>query len=188
MHFLNTDTLTHAHLGHRKVASRIERAGEQNVATTIVTAIEIIRGRHEYIRKAADGAQLLRAQQLLNASEEMLTDIQIVRVDATAAAEFDRLRQICVSRLDDLDMEAAGIAPAMGSLPDITQHRTCVNDRPPCLHHVCTDLVPREWRGHTMFSLLSSTIHGLIASPTTTSSATAMGNLKRRGPALPGLT
>ncbi len=44
MHFLDTDTMTHAHLGHRKVASRIEQVGEQNVATTIVTAIEIIRG------------------------------------------------------------------------------------------------------------------------------------------------
>jgi tRNA(fMet)-specific endonuclease VapC len=94
MHFLDTDTMTHAHLGHRKVASRIEQVGEQNVATTIVTAIEIIRGRHEYLLKAADGAQLLRAQQLLNASEEMLMDIQIFRVDAEVAAEFDRLRQI----------------------------------------------------------------------------------------------
>ena len=51
MHFLDMDTLTHAHLGHRKVASRIEQLGEQNVATTIVNAIEIIRGRHEYILK-----------------------------------------------------------------------------------------------------------------------------------------
>jgi tRNA(fMet)-specific endonuclease VapC len=67
--------------------------GEQNVATTIVTAIEIIRGRHEHLLNAADGAQLLRAQQLLNASEEMLMDIQIFRVDAEVAAEFDRLRQ-----------------------------------------------------------------------------------------------
>jgi predicted nucleic acid-binding protein len=94
MHFLDTDTMTHAHLGHRKVASRIEQVGEQNVATTIVTAIEIIRGRHEYILKAGDGAQLLRAQQLLNASEEMLMDIQIFLVNADAAAQFDRLRQI----------------------------------------------------------------------------------------------
>ena len=94
MHFLDTDTMTHAHLGHRKVASRIEQVGEQNVATTIITAIEIIRGRHEYILKAADGAQLLRAQQLLNASEEMLMDIQIFRVNADAAAQFDRLRQM----------------------------------------------------------------------------------------------
>jgi hypothetical protein len=40
--------------------------------------------------------------------------------------------------------EAAGIAPAMGSLPDITQHRACVNDPTPCLHHVCTDLALRD--------------------------------------------
>jgi tRNA(fMet)-specific endonuclease VapC len=93
-HFLDTDTMTHAHLGHRNVASQIEHAGQDNVATTIVTAIEIIRGRHDYLLKAADGAQLVRAQQLLNASEEMLMDIRIFRIDARAAAEFDRLRQI----------------------------------------------------------------------------------------------
>ncbi len=34
MHFLDTDTMTLAHLGHPKVVSRIERVGEQNVATT----------------------------------------------------------------------------------------------------------------------------------------------------------
>ncbi len=62
--------------------------GEQNVATTIITAIEIIRGRHDYVLKAADGAQLLLARQLLNASEEMLMDIQIFRFDVQAAAEF----------------------------------------------------------------------------------------------------
>ena len=94
MYFLDTDTLTHAHLGHRRVTTRIEQVGEENVATTIVSAIEIIRGRHEYLLKAADGAQLLRAQQLLNASEEMLMDIEILDVDPRAAAEFDRRRQI----------------------------------------------------------------------------------------------
>ena len=93
-HLLDTDTLTYAHLGHRKVASRIEQVGEQNVATTIVTAIEIIRGRHEHLLKAADGAQLLRAQQLLDASEEMLMDIQVFRVDAQAAATFDRINLV----------------------------------------------------------------------------------------------
>jgi hypothetical protein len=41
-------------------------------------------------------------------------------------------------------VEAAGIAPAMGSLPDITQHRACVNGPAPCLHHVCTDLPLRD--------------------------------------------
>ena len=94
MHFLDTDTATHAHMGHAKVASQIEHVGEENVAITIVTAIEIIRGRHEYILKAADGAQLVRAQQLLDASEEMLMDIQIFRIGPQAAAEFDRFRPI----------------------------------------------------------------------------------------------
>jgi tRNA(fMet)-specific endonuclease VapC len=94
IYFLDTDTLTHAHLGHAKAASRIQLVGEENVATTIVSAIEIIRGRHDFILKAADGAQLVRAQQLLNASEELLIDIQIFGIDPQVAAEFDRLRLI----------------------------------------------------------------------------------------------
>jgi hypothetical protein len=66
--------------------------GEENVATTIVSAIEIIRGRHEYLLKAADGAQLLRVQELLDASEELRMDLEMLDVDTLAAAAFDRLR------------------------------------------------------------------------------------------------
>jgi hypothetical protein len=91
MHLLNTGALTHARLGHRRAASRIEQVGEQNVATTTNTAIEFIRRRHEYILKAADGAQPLRAQELRNASEAMLMDFEIFRFDAGVAAEVAAL-------------------------------------------------------------------------------------------------
>ena len=94
MYFLDTDTLTHVHVGKFKVLNRVKHVGDENVATTIVTAIEILRGRHEYLLKAADGHQLLRAQQLREFSEAMLLDTRVVAVDGSAAAEFDKLRQI----------------------------------------------------------------------------------------------
>jgi tRNA(fMet)-specific endonuclease VapC len=94
MYFLDTDTLTRVHGGNPKVARRIEQIGVENVATTVVTAIEILRGRHEFLLKASDGAQLLQAQKLLLFSENMLRDNVIFPVDAAAAAEFDRLRQL----------------------------------------------------------------------------------------------
>ncbi len=51
------------------------------MATTVVTRIEILRGRFEFLLKAADGAQLLRAQQLLSRSEELLAQIVTLPVD-----------------------------------------------------------------------------------------------------------
>jgi len=94
MYYLDTDTLTRAHGGNRQIASRIRQVGEENVGTTVITAIEILRGRHEFLLKASNGAELLRAQQLLDFSQELLQDNEIAPIDPQAASEFDRLRQL----------------------------------------------------------------------------------------------
>jgi tRNA(fMet)-specific endonuclease VapC len=44
--------------------------------------------------KAATGSELLRAQQLLVRTEELLAQISIVPMDEAAAVQFDRLRAI----------------------------------------------------------------------------------------------
>lgn len=93
MHILDTDILTLGHIGHEKVVNRIRQLGVENVATTVITAIEILRGRQEFLLKAADGKQLLRAQELLIQSERLLEEIQLIPVDAGAAVQFDRLLQ-----------------------------------------------------------------------------------------------
>src|SRR5439155_3912465 len=63
------------------------------VAITLVTRIEILQGRFASILKAADGRQLLRAQQWLQQNEQYMRGLEIVPFDAAAAAEFDKLRQ-----------------------------------------------------------------------------------------------
>src|SRR4051794_23750 len=92
MDLLDSDTLSWAHAGHTGIARRIADAGEENGATTVITAIEILRGRQEFLLKASDGAQLVRAQHLLQSSQELLEQIHIIPADAPAAAQFDRLR------------------------------------------------------------------------------------------------
>jgi tRNA(fMet)-specific endonuclease VapC len=93
MHVLDTDTLTRAHGGHAGIAKRVREVGEENVATTIISTIETLRGRHEFMLKANDGAELLRAQQLLQRSEELLQSLPILLVDSGVAAQFDKLRE-----------------------------------------------------------------------------------------------
>ena len=93
MFLLDTDTLTWAHAGHEGIAARIRQVGEENVATTIITEVEILRGRHEFLLKASDGEQVVRAQQFLDGSKELLATLPIIPLDDAAAGEFDKLRQ-----------------------------------------------------------------------------------------------
>ena len=93
MYLLDTDTLSALHRDNAKVIARLARANEA-VATTIITRVEILRGRLDYVRKAATGDEVLRAQHWLNRSEELLALIQIVPFDATAARLFDGLQTI----------------------------------------------------------------------------------------------
>lgn len=94
MHLLDTDTLTYLHAGHPCVIERLRELADPDVGTTIITKIEVLRGRFDFMLKAATGAELLRAQQLLARTEELLAQIIIVPLDETAAVQFDRLRAV----------------------------------------------------------------------------------------------
>jgi len=92
MHLLDTDTLTHLHAGHPQVIARLHAVADPIVGTTIITKSELLRGRIDFLLKAAMGAEVLRAQQRFTRTEELLAQILIVPFDETAAKQFDRLR------------------------------------------------------------------------------------------------
>jgi tRNA(fMet)-specific endonuclease VapC len=90
MILLDTDTFTLHYTGHQKVTERVSKAVEIP-KLTIVTQIEALRGRQDAMMKAADAAQLLRAQQGLVATAKHLALFDVVPIDEAAAAEFERL-------------------------------------------------------------------------------------------------
>jgi tRNA(fMet)-specific endonuclease VapC len=90
MILLDTDTFTLLGDKHPKVTARLAAATEV-VAITIATRLEALAGRIAFMMKAADGEQLLRAQQWLQRTEADLSRLPVVPFDAAAAAEFDRL-------------------------------------------------------------------------------------------------
>jgi tRNA(fMet)-specific endonuclease VapC len=117
MFFLDTDVLTRIHGDNERIAFRIKQEGTQNVATTVVTAIEVLRGRHEFLLKARHGKELLRAQELLALSEGLLRKTRIVPVDRRAAEEFDRLCGIKnLRKIGRADLLIASIALANGAI------------------------------------------------------------------------
>lgn len=52
MYILDTDTLTHLHKGNENVKRRLSEANDYEFGITIVTKVEILRGRIEFLLKA----------------------------------------------------------------------------------------------------------------------------------------
>jgi tRNA(fMet)-specific endonuclease VapC len=94
MHLLDTDTLSHAYAGNSTVAERLRNLEDPVVGTTIVTKIEMLKGRMDYVLKAETGIDLLRAQSLLERTESLLAALLIIPFDAGAAEQFERLRAV----------------------------------------------------------------------------------------------
>ena len=69
----------------------MEEATEPTV-TSVISRIEILRGRFDSVLKAANRDQLLKAQKRLEATEAELAKYEIVTLDDAAAAEFARLQ------------------------------------------------------------------------------------------------
>ncbi len=79
--------------GHSRVLSRRAHVSSPDVATTVVSRIQSLVGRFQFLLKAATGEDLLRAQSLLDGTSRALAQVEtVLPLDIPAAAEFDRLR------------------------------------------------------------------------------------------------
>lgn len=113
MYILDTDTLTHLHAGHPRVVANLHGVEDLDVVITIITKIELLRGRFEFVLKAESGASVLRAYELLAHTEDLLAQLQILPFDAEAAAHFDRLRaQSSLRKIGRADLLIASITLA----------------------------------------------------------------------------
>jgi len=92
MHLLDTDTLTHLHAGQQNVVKQLMAVDDPDVGITIITKVEVLRGRIDYLLKAETGVELLKAQELLFRTEELLNQLLVVPISQAASEQFDRLR------------------------------------------------------------------------------------------------
>jgi tRNA(fMet)-specific endonuclease VapC len=115
MKLLDTVVLTLFHTGHAKICEHVVSATDV-VATTVVSRIEVLYGRFDALMKAADGQQLVRAQQRLVDAEREFSKFRVVPIDATAAAQFDEFRvRKGLKRIGRADLLIASIAVAHGA-------------------------------------------------------------------------
>ena len=113
MHLLDTDPLTHLHAGHPRVSANLRAVDDPIVGTTILTKNELLRGRIDFLMKAAKGQDILRAQQWLMRTEDLLAQLLIIPFDQTAAHHFDQLRLThTAQKIGHVDRMIASIALA----------------------------------------------------------------------------
>jgi tRNA(fMet)-specific endonuclease VapC len=113
MYLLDTDTLTHLHAGNTNVVTRLKSVEDAEVGITIITNVEVLRGRIDYLIKAETGASLLKAQELLFRTEELLSDLLIVPLDRAASIEFDRMLDVSkLRKIGRADLLISSIALA----------------------------------------------------------------------------
>jgi tRNA(fMet)-specific endonuclease VapC len=92
MKLLDTDIFTLLNAGNARVRQRAEKEKEL-MAIAIVTRIEVLLGRFQFVLKASNGDDLQRAQRYLVQSERDLAKHRTAEIDPGVAAEFDRLRE-----------------------------------------------------------------------------------------------
>ena len=111
MNLLDTDIFSLAKSGHPRVSARV--AKESPLAITIVTRIEILKGRFATVLTAANAKELLQAQFWLEVAERDLATEVIVPFTVDAAQTFDQLRsdKRC-KRIGRADLLIASIALA----------------------------------------------------------------------------
>jgi tRNA(fMet)-specific endonuclease VapC len=111
MVLLDTDTLTHLHANHARTAQSFRACPDPVIGATIVTRIEIVRGRYEFLLKADTNEQFLRAQVLLLDAEKRLQEMLIVPLDPYSLERFQALRRVKgLKKIRRTDMLIASIA------------------------------------------------------------------------------
>jgi tRNA(fMet)-specific endonuclease VapC len=113
MYLLDTDTLSHLYAGSASVLRNLRETQDPDIRITLITKIETLRGRMDYVLLAETMVKLLEAQQRLLATERFLSQIPVVCFDQASAQQFDQLRQVGkLRKVGRADLLIASIAIA----------------------------------------------------------------------------
>ncbi|HEY2785205.1 MAG TPA: PIN domain-containing protein [Fimbriiglobus sp.] len=114
---IDTDMLTLAFRSTHGVRERIDSARvADDVAISLATQLEVLRGRIESVLKAGDGVSLFRAQERWNQSVTFLKAFRVIPFTAEMLTTFDRLRVTKLPGKPDLaDVQIASTTLAHGA-------------------------------------------------------------------------
>lgn len=113
IYIFDTDTLNHLHYGNPRVVEHLQQLPSGRLFITVVTEIERLRGRFQQLLTATAEKALLEAQARLDETKQFLSRWPVLPIDASAAAQFTRLRSLPgLRKLGRADLLIASIALA----------------------------------------------------------------------------
>ena len=91
-YIFDSDSFTHLYKGNENVKKRL--ADEKHkCGLSIVTKVEVLRGRIEFLLKADNAENLEKAQRLFFESEKLIAEFPIIQFNQSSLAKFDEFRQ-----------------------------------------------------------------------------------------------
>ena len=114
---LDTDIVTLISYGrNEKIRNRLESVRDEEVAISVITYMEILQGRFEGIKKAANSAELIVAMERFQSSRDLVNSFQFLPVDETAAMQFEEMIKKKKPKMKRGDMLIACITLAHDAL------------------------------------------------------------------------
>ncbi len=92
-YILDTDTVTYQQLGRASVIQRLKQVNLHEVATTVITMYEQLRGRLAAVNRQQSEADLQQAYQRLQATQAYYCQIQVLPFTAEVAKIYRQLVQ-----------------------------------------------------------------------------------------------
>jgi tRNA(fMet)-specific endonuclease VapC len=106
---LDSDTLSLLQDGHALIAAKVAEHRPDEIATTVITVDEELRGWFTLVRKAKTAPKIASAYDRLARSVSFLSRTRILSFPETAIAEFHRLKKAKL-RIGANDLRIAAIA------------------------------------------------------------------------------
>jgi tRNA(fMet)-specific endonuclease VapC len=107
----DSDIFTLFSYGHEKIKHRYDAAQGEKFAVTIITRIEVLKGRTDSLLKAADKKELQTAIQRLQHTESVLERFAVLPMEAAAVEHFGKwLKKLTKMRRADLLIACIALA------------------------------------------------------------------------------
>lgn len=110
-YILDTDHISLYRRGNAAVQARVAAIPASQIAVTIISFEEQIRGRLAQIRRANNEARVILAYQLVRETLDYFTTVQVLDFDMAATHQFRQLRKQRI-RVGTQDLRIAAIALA----------------------------------------------------------------------------
>ncbi|MBI3410840.1 MAG: PIN domain-containing protein [Planctomycetes bacterium] len=124
MFILDTDMLSLFFAGDTTVQRKVETTQDE-ITISIITRIELLRGRFDHLLKASTGPDLLRAQRFLLELEDSLAPWKVLAFDNHAVEIWQRLSKIRgMKKRGRADLLIASIALARKNAVLVTRNRS----------------------------------------------------------------